>query len=152
VGNIEFAWDRRKAQSNVVKHGVSFGEAQTVFLDENARLIDDPDHSEDEERFVLLGYSFQARDSAGRRSVLEAPMRSEYDFSKSRKNPYANRLKRQITIRLDTAAVDYFKRMAAELGMPYQNLINLFLRDCAMEKRRPVIQWSRERSKRAVDR
>jgi uncharacterized DUF497 family protein len=61
VGNIEFAWDRRKAQSNLVKHGVSFEEAQTVYLDENARLIDDPDHSEDEERFVLLGYSFRAR-------------------------------------------------------------------------------------------
>jgi len=61
VGNIEFAWDRRKAQSNLLKHGVTFEEAQTAFLDENARLIDDPDHSEDEERFVLLGYSFQAR-------------------------------------------------------------------------------------------
>jgi uncharacterized protein (DUF4415 family) len=68
-------------------------------------------------------------------------MRKEYDFSKSRKNPYANQLKRQITIRLDTAAIDYFKKMGAELGMPYQNLINLFLRDCAMQKRRPVIQW-----------
>jgi uncharacterized DUF497 family protein len=61
VGNIEFAWDRRKARSNLVKHGVSFEEAQTVFLDENARLIDDPDHSQEEERLVLLGYSFQAR-------------------------------------------------------------------------------------------
>jgi hypothetical protein len=57
VGNIGFAWDRRKAESNRAKHGVSFEEAQTVFLDENARLIDDPDHSEEEERFVLLGYS-----------------------------------------------------------------------------------------------
>jgi hypothetical protein len=63
-------------------------------------------------------------------------MRSEYDFSKPRKNPYANQLQRQVTIRLDTAAVDYFKKMAAELGMPYQNLINLFLRDCAIQKRR----------------
>ena len=71
-------------------------------------------------------------------------MRSEYDFSQSRK--------RQVTIRLDTAAVDYFKKMAAELGMPYQNLINLFLRDCAIEKRRPVIQWPREAPKRAVNR
>jgi uncharacterized DUF497 family protein len=61
VGNIEFAWDRRKARSNLAKHGVSFDEARTVFLDENARLIDDPNHSEQEERFVLLGYSFQAR-------------------------------------------------------------------------------------------
>ena len=61
MGNIEFAWDRRKAQSNLKKHGVSFEEAQAVFLDDNARLIDDPDHSAEEERFVLLGYSFQAR-------------------------------------------------------------------------------------------
>lgn len=68
-------------------------------------------------------------------------MRSEYDFTHSRKNPYVKHLKRQITIRLDTVSVDYFKQMAAELGMPYQNLINLFLRDCAMHKRRPTIQW-----------
>jgi predicted DNA binding CopG/RHH family protein len=79
-------------------------------------------------------------------------MRSEYDFSQSRKNPYANQLKRQITIRLDTTAVSYFKEMAAELGMPYQNLINLFLRDCAMQKRRPVIQWPQGAPKRAVGR
>ena len=68
-------------------------------------------------------------------------MRKEYDFSKSRNNPYAKQLKSQITIRLDTAAVAYFKQMAAELGMPYQNLINLFLRDCAIQKRRPTLQW-----------
>jgi uncharacterized protein (DUF4415 family) len=68
-------------------------------------------------------------------------MRSEYDFSKSKRNPYTKQLKTQITIRLDAAAVDYFKRTAAELGMPYQNLINLFLRDCAKEKRRPVLRW-----------
>jgi len=61
VGNIEFAWDRRKARSNLNKHGVSFEEAKAVFLDESARLIDDPDHSADEERFLLLGYSFRAR-------------------------------------------------------------------------------------------
>ena len=76
-------------------------------------------------------------------------MRNEYDFSRSRKNPYASQLKRQITIRLDTMAVNYFKEMAAELGMPYQNLINLFLRDCAMQKRRPVIQWPDEPPKRS---
>jgi len=61
MGNIAFAWDRRKARANVAKHGVSFEEAQSVFLDECARLIDDPDHSSDEDRFLLLGYSFQAR-------------------------------------------------------------------------------------------
>jgi uncharacterized protein (DUF4415 family) len=68
-------------------------------------------------------------------------MRTEYDFSHSRKNPYAKTLRRQITIRLDAKVIDYFKQMGAELGMPYQNLINLFLRDCANEKRRPKVQW-----------
>ena len=71
-------------------------------------------------------------------------MRAEYDFSKSRKNPYAKRLKRQVTIRLDVASVEYFKKMAADMGMPYQNLINLFLRDCATQKRRPVVEWPEE--------
>lgn len=61
MGNIEFAWDPAKARSNLAKHGISFEEAQTAFLDDGARLIDDPDHSDDEERFLLLGYSFQAR-------------------------------------------------------------------------------------------
>jgi uncharacterized protein (DUF4415 family) len=73
-------------------------------------------------------------------------MRSEYDFSQSGKNPYVKQLKRQITIRIDAAAVDYFKQMAAELGMPYQNLINLFLRDCAIQKRRPTVQWPQDTS------
>ena len=79
-------------------------------------------------------------------------MRNEYDFSHSRKNPYVKQLKRQITIRLDTMAVNYFKEMAAELGMPYQNLINMFLRDCAIQKRRPIIQWPMEGPKRPVGR
>ena len=60
MGNIALAWDPKKARTNITKQGVSFPEAQTAFLDENARLPDDPDHSEDEERFVLPGYSFQA--------------------------------------------------------------------------------------------
>ena len=54
--------------------------------------------------------------TARRTSLLEFPMRSEYDFSQSRKNPYVKRLKRQITIRLDAAAIDHFKKMAADLG------------------------------------
>jgi hypothetical protein len=61
VGNIEFAWDPRKAAANIVKHGISFEEARTAFFDECARLIDDPDHSADERRFLLLGFSLQAR-------------------------------------------------------------------------------------------
>ena len=58
---IRFEWDHKKAASNEKKHGVSFEEARTVFFDENAKLIDDPDHSEDEERFVLLGLSSSLR-------------------------------------------------------------------------------------------
>lgn len=79
-------------------------------------------------------------------------MRSEYDFSQSRKNPYAKQLKRQVTMRLDTSVVDYFKALAGELGMPYQNLINLFLRDCALQKRRPTIDWPQDVPKRRVKR
>mgnify|MGYP000128081424 CR=1 FL=1 len=74
-------------------------------------------------------------------------MKAEYDFSKASKNPYARRLKRQITIRLDPATVDYFKGLAEETGLPYQNLINLFLRDCAHQKRKPIVHW-RPRAKR----
>jgi uncharacterized DUF497 family protein len=53
--SISFEWDSRKAAANLLKHGVSFEDAQSVFADERARLIDDPDHSVDEERFLLLG-------------------------------------------------------------------------------------------------
>jgi uncharacterized DUF497 family protein len=55
MSNMSFAWDRRKAISNRAKHGISFEEAQSVFLDDKARLLDDPDHSETEARFILLG-------------------------------------------------------------------------------------------------
>jgi len=79
-------------------------------------------------------------------------MRTNYDFSRSKKNPYAKALRRQITIRLDVGVVDYFKQLGAELGMPYQNLINLFLRDCATQKRRPTVQWPGVSSKRAAAR
>ncbi|MBK9216501.1 MAG: BrnA antitoxin family protein [Chloracidobacterium sp.] len=69
-------------------------------------------------------------------------MRKEYDFSGSRKNPYAKLLKKQITIRIEEETIDYFKRLAAESGIPYQNLINMFLRDCATSKKRPVVKWA----------
>ena len=57
MSNIRFEWDARKSSANKKKHGISFEEARTVFFDENAKLINDPDHSEDEDRFVLLGVS-----------------------------------------------------------------------------------------------
>jgi uncharacterized DUF497 family protein len=55
MNHIKFSWDSKKAQKNLLKHKISFEEAKTVFADENARLIDDPDHSEYEDRFILIG-------------------------------------------------------------------------------------------------
>ena len=70
-------------------------------------------------------------------------MKKEYDFSKmkSRKNPYASKLKKPVTIRLSEDVIDYFKNMAEESGVPYQSLINLYLRDCAIHNRKVDIQW-----------
>ncbi len=68
-------------------------------------------------------------------------MRKEYDFSKARRNPYAKRLKQQVTIRLDEETVLYFKSLAKETGIPYQTLINLYLRDCAASGRRLKMTW-----------
>ena len=68
-------------------------------------------------------------------------MRKEYDFSKSRKNPYASLLKKQITIRLDEDSITYFKVVSEEVGIPYQSLINLYLRDCAVSHRKLNLNW-----------
>ena len=70
-------------------------------------------------------------------------MKAEYDLSKlkSRKNPYASRLKRPVTMRLSGDVVEYFKGMAQEAGVPYQSLINLYLRDCLAHNRKVQIKW-----------
>ncbi len=68
-------------------------------------------------------------------------MRKNYDFSKGKKNPYATRLKKQVTIRLDQGTIAYFKDLSEETGIPYQTLINLYLRDCASENKRLNIEW-----------
>ena len=70
-------------------------------------------------------------------------MKTEYDLSKlrSRKNPYASKLKRPVTMRLSEDVVDYFKSMASEAGVPYQSLINLYLRDCLAQHRKVQIKW-----------
>jgi uncharacterized protein (DUF4415 family) len=71
-------------------------------------------------------------------------MRKHYDFSKmkGKKNPYPRYLKQPVTIRLDKDIVSYFKGMGAETGIPYQNLINLYLRDCAESHRKLKINWA----------
>ena len=70
-------------------------------------------------------------------------MRSHYDFTKMKgvKNPYIKQLKQPITIRLDKATIAYFKDLALDVGIPYQNLINLYLRDCAENKRKLRFNW-----------
>lgn len=71
-------------------------------------------------------------------------MRAQYDFStmKEQRNPYRGQLKQPITIRLDKATVAYFKGLADEIGMPYQNLINLYLRDCALNQKKLDLRWA----------
>lgn len=69
-------------------------------------------------------------------------MKNEYDFSKAKKNPFASKLKKQITIRLDISTVEYFKSLADEMGIPYQNLVNLYLRDCAESQRKLKLKWA----------
>ena len=73
-------------------------------------------------------------------------MKAEYDFSKAKKNPYAKRLKRRVTIRIDAPTVEYFKDLAEDTGIPYQTLINLYLRDCAESKRELNLDWHPEES------
>ena len=73
-------------------------------------------------------------------------MRKEYDFSKGKRNPYAKRLKQSVTIRLDRRTIDYFRTLSKELDVPYQTLINLYLRDCAITERRPAMRWRPPRS------
>ena len=69
-------------------------------------------------------------------------MRNEYDFTSAKKNPYAARLKKQITIRLDEESIGYFKSISQDAGIPYQSLINLYLRDCAANQRKLNLNWS----------
>ncbi|HOY66430.1 MAG TPA: CopG family antitoxin [Candidatus Ozemobacteraceae bacterium] len=69
-------------------------------------------------------------------------MRKEYDFSNSKQNPYSKELKRTVTIRLGTDVIEYFKNLAEEIGLPYQQLINLYLRDCASNKKKLTMKWA----------
>jgi uncharacterized protein (DUF4415 family) len=68
-------------------------------------------------------------------------MKKQYDFSASKPNPYVRQAKRQITIRIDASTIKYFKDLSGTMGIPYQNLINLYLRDCAAEKKRLTMEW-----------
>ena len=68
-------------------------------------------------------------------------MKEEYDFSNAKKNPYAKKLRQQVTINLDSSIIEYFKEMSAASGVPYQTLINLYLSDCVKNRRKLRISW-----------
>ncbi len=68
-------------------------------------------------------------------------MKAEYDFSKAKKNPYVKKLKKQITINIDSDIIEYFKQQSNSTGIPYQTLINLYLSDCAVQKKQLQISW-----------
>ncbi len=69
-------------------------------------------------------------------------MRAHYDFSQSKPNPYAAKLKKPVTIRLGVDVIDYFRSMSEETGIPYQTLINLYLRDCTLRQRKLEMEWA----------
>lgn len=69
-------------------------------------------------------------------------MKAEYDFSNARKNPYAKKLKKQITINIDSDTIEYFKTQSDSSGIPYQTLINLYLTDCAKTQKKLQVSWS----------
>ena len=68
-------------------------------------------------------------------------MREEYDFSNGRKNPYVKKMKKQITINIDSDTIDFFKEQSEASGIPYQTLINLYLSDCAKQKKQLQMTW-----------
>jgi hypothetical protein len=68
-------------------------------------------------------------------------MRKHYDFSQAKPNPYAKRLKREVTVQLDEGTVEYFEALAAETGIPARTLINLYLRECAASRKRLALRW-----------
>ena len=165
---IKFEWDENKNDINKKKHRISFEEAKTVFYDENALVINDPEHSQEEDRFIILGVSdktnllvvchcYRESDSviriisARKATTTETKqynnfqdgdiMREEYDFSNAKRNPYAKNLKKQITINIDIETVDYFKKQSEISGIPYQTLINLYLTDCVNSKRELQLTW-----------
>lgn len=77
-------------------------------------------------------------------------MRAEYDFSNAVRNPYTKKEKKAVTIRLEKDVVDYFRAMSSETGIPYQNLINLYLRDCAEQSRTLNLVWNKKKEPNPV--
>lgn len=90
----------------------------------------------------MLLFDWNERKSAApTRRKIDDEKRIRFLETRGRKNPYTKRLKKQITIRVGVDILEYFKELAEETGIPYQNLINLYLRDCVISKKRPSLRW-----------
>ena len=166
---IRFIWDGNKNELNKAKHKLSFEEAKEVFEDENGILFDDPDHSYEEDRFLIIGsiksskicivsHCYKDSENVIRINISKrgnkerkenifggvSAMREEYDINNlnPRKNPYAKKVKKQITINISTEAIEYFKSQSAKNGIPYQTLIDLYLVDCANNKKTLNLSWN----------
>jgi predicted DNA binding CopG/RHH family protein len=87
-----------------------------------------------------MGRQPAARSSSSKKSV--GHMKKHYDFSKSARNPYLSKAQKPLTIRLDEDTIGYFKSVAEKNGIPYQNLINLYLRECAESGKQLTMTWS----------
>lgn len=140
--DIRFEWDDNKAAINEAKHHITFSEASIVFADENAILFDDPNHSQEEEppeKQPRMKQLNTTKLTKGGKS-----MEKEYDIEKlnPRKNPYAKRVKKQITINIDGDTIDFFKAKSEKCGIPYQTLINLYLSDCKEQNRELELKWN----------
>ena len=122
--DIIFEWDEKKNRINSRKHDIGFEEAKTVFYDNQEYF-----RSKSNEKW---------NQNLSRRNTKVMNMRDEYDIKSlnPRRNPYADKLKKQITIRLNAGTIEYFKRQAEETGISYQNLINMYLTDCAVHEKK----------------
>ena len=165
---VKFEWHQAKARANFKKHKVSFEEAATVFSNEPIRIFMDTDSSTDnEDRLIAIGYSqiqrllvvvhcYRENDevirivSARKATRIERQffeegyrMKKEYDFSKMKevRPSYLKKLKQQVTIKLDKDVVEYFKTLATQMDLPYQTLINLYLKECAKSQKKLSLKW-----------
>ena len=103
-------------------------------------------HCERESGNTVRIISARKATKSEKRHIEVIEMKDQYDLSKmkSRKNPYVSKLKKPVTMRLSEDVIDYFKRMSEENGVPYQSLINLYLRDCVAQHRKIDISWHAE--------
>jgi hypothetical protein len=101
--------------------------------------------------FLLNGIPVKRRQTSKSMGSLlgEYKMRTEYDFSEAKRNPYVKRLKKAVTIRLEPGVISYFKSLSFDAGIPYQNLINLYLLDCAKERRKLALIWKKQPARRS---